>query len=286
MKNQEEFQLSVVSGNVKEAMHEAGAKSRDLWQVPIRGIYIQRGLNVRERNDAYRDHIRGLADSMKANGFYQDKPLACFVAMEEGRQVLYVADGHSRHEAALIAISEGANIETIPVVVKSSSTSEEDLTVALITSNSGTPLTPFETGVVCKRLQSFGWDEEGIATRTTLSLSYVKQLLALMGAPLGIRDMVRSGALSADNAIATLRKHGDKALPVLQKAMGGAEAKGKNKVTAKDLPGAALAKAVRKAAPEIFRTLQQVHEDPAFVKLQVGTRESLLNIIDSLPQGD
>ncbi len=93
------------------------------------------------------------------------------------------------------------------MVVKPNSSSLEDLTVSLVTSNGGKRLTPYELGMVAKRLEGFGWEPERIASRLLITEQYVEQLLMLMGAPLGLRQAVQAGHMSAANAVELLRKH-------------------------------------------------------------------------------
>ena len=78
----ENFEVQLVQGSTKKAMHSANASSRDLWQVEIESIRVIDNFNVRIKDDKYDAHIRALADSMKSEGFYQDKPLAGYVAKD------------------------------------------------------------------------------------------------------------------------------------------------------------------------------------------------------------
>jgi len=231
-----EFNLELTAGNMKAAMKESGATSSDLWKVPRASIRVIDGFNVRNSDDPeYVAHIRFLADSMKANGYYPDKPLSGFVARENDQDVIYLSDGHSRLSAVDLAVSEGCEIATIPVVVKPRGTSMEDLTVALFTSNTGKPLTPIETAAVCKRLVGFGMPEKTIAERLNLSKRYVDDLLALIGSPKAIRNLVTTGKVSATNAINAIHTHGDKAIAKLTAAVDTAQAAGGKKATAKHL---------------------------------------------------
>ena len=135
------FDKELTPGNVKAAMKESGAGSRDLWQVAPDKLRTMEGFNVRTRGDDHTAHIRSIADSIKANGYYQYQPLGGVVAVENGEQVIYIHAGHCRLEAALLAIAEGATLERLPVVVSPAGTSMEDLTVELVRGNSGKALT-------------------------------------------------------------------------------------------------------------------------------------------------
>jgi Predicted transcriptional regulators len=234
----DEFDLELVRGNVKKAMADAGAKSGDFWSVPPSMLRVIDGFNGRIRTPAYLEHLARIKDSIRENGYYQDKPLAGFVAKgENGDDVIYVTEGHTRFEAVRELIEEGVEIERVPVVVKPNGTTMEDLTFALVTSNEGRPFTTFETALMVKRLVGMGVDEATIAKRLGFKAgkAYVDDLLSLAGAPKAIRDMVIAEKISATLAIQELKKHGAKAVDRLKAAVAKAEASGKKKASAKHL---------------------------------------------------
>jgi ParB family chromosome partitioning protein len=209
---------NITAGNVKSAMGAAGAKSADLWMVPLADIRVMDNFNVRVHNKAYESHIEELKASILANGFLRDRALSGFVAKEGSENIIYVVDGHSRLEAVKRAVAEGAEITTLPVITKPAGTSAEDLLVGLVVSNSGKPLSPMEKAAVAKRLTGFGLDEKTIAGRFGVTAGYIKDLLMLMGAPKKIRDLVEDGKVSAANAVAAMKKHGDGAAEYLEDA--------------------------------------------------------------------
>lgn len=226
-------QIQFFPGGVKRATKEF--KSADLWKVPPSSLHRHPGFNVRTKGKAYEDRVRELADSMKANGYYADKPMAGYVANVDGEDVIIVTDGHTRLDAVELAISEGAQIEVVPVVTKPAGTSMEDLTIALVTSNNGNPLKPYEVAQVCKRLVDYGMDEATIAHRLGFTPTYVQNLLTLMGAPSAVRKMVEQDKVSATLAVETLRKHGREAQEILRQAAQQATDSGGSRVTAKQV---------------------------------------------------
>lgn len=231
-----EFKKELVAGNTKAAMKDAGATSRDLWMVERKKLKVLDGFNVRDlATPENKAHIQQLAASMLAEGFYQDKPLAGFVAQEGKKQIIYVTDGHCRLAAVDLAVKQGAEIERIPVVVKPQGTNPEDLAVALVRSNSGKPLSPYEIGLVCKRLVSYGMEVPGVAERLGYTPKYVTDLLALVGAPKKLRDMVSTGTVAATTAIEAIHAYGDAAVEKLTKAKEAAAARGKNRATRRDV---------------------------------------------------
>lgn len=276
----EEFDASLTAGNVKAAMKDAGAVSADLWQVAPDRLRVLEGFNARVKNDAYTARVRWIADSIKANGYYKDKPLSGFVARENGTDVIYVTGGHRRHEAVHLAISEGIEVPNVPVVIKPKGTGMEDLTVDLIVGNEGEPLTTYEQAVVCKRLAAFGWDSKEIARRVGYSTAqYVDGLLALAGAPLPIRKMVIESVISATTAIEAIKKHGDKATDVLLAAVVKA---GSGRVTAKAMPGAEFKKAVKKQAEPMYTALTKVQSDPGYAMLSGELRHLLEQLLKDI----
>lgn len=231
---QSEFALDLESGNVKKAME--GHKSNDTWNVPIGKLMVIDGFNVRPKDDEFFAARREYADTMKIAGFLRTKPLTVFIRRVDGDDQIVVVDGHTRLDAALLANSEGATIATIPCLTTAAGTSMEDLTVALINTNSGRPLAPYAKAQVCKRLINFGMDEAEIAKRLAFTPTYVSSLLALMAAPRAVHDMVVAGKVSATLAIETLKTHGKEASAVLKVATDKAETTGKNgRITKKDV---------------------------------------------------
>jgi len=274
--------LELVPGNVKATMKHAGATSADLWQVDYDQLHILPGFNVRERDEAYADHVKNIAGLMVVNGYYRDKPMAGYVANINGLSTIVVTDGHCRYEAIPLARAQGAEIGKIPVIIKPSGTSSEDLTVALATSNSGKALSPYELGTVCKRLQSFGWDEKTIAGRLNLTPTYIVDLLFLQGCPSGVRSLVQRGQVSAGMAIAAVRKDGEGAFDALNGAVEKASSQGKKKATAKDLEPD-WKREVKKAGPKLYEALAWVREDGGYHKLHENTRLLIDELMNSLP---
>lgn len=226
------FQESV-AGSIKPFMSAHSGKSRDLWFLPRAALREKEGFNVRTDTEEFKAKVREYADSIKANGFYPDKPISAFIEKEGDETVAYVTDGYTRLAAVDLAISEGAEIEMLPVVAVPPGTTAEDLTIGLVTKNAGRPLAPYEVGIVCKRLVDMGMDEKLIATRIAKSLPYVKNLLTLVSAPKSIRDMVTTGKVSATLAVETIKKEGSNAAKVLKAGVGAAQELGKSKVTKK-----------------------------------------------------
>lgn len=276
----EDFTRELTPGNTKAAMRAAGASSSDLWKVEPDRLRVLEGFNARVKNEAYTARVRWIADSIKANGYYPDKPLTGFVALEDGVEVIYVTGGHRRHEGVLLAIEEGADVGTVPVVIKPRGTSMEDLMVDLVVGNEGDPLTTYEQAVVCKRLAGFGWEPKEIARRLGYSTAqYVDGLLALAASPLALRKMVMENVVSATTAIEAIKKHGDKAVDVLLAAM--VKSAG-GRVTAKHMPQQEFKKAVKKQATAFYDAALKVQADPGFAGLSEEVRGILVALLEGI----
>lgn len=316
------FEKDLITGNVKKLMAELKAEfvtnvpaanqtkgagsSADLWKVPPQALRVMPGFNVRLPGPNLKAHIRDLADSMKREGYYQDKPISAIVLVDEdGQQRLYVTDGHCRLQAALLAIREGAPIKVVPVVTEEGRTTTlEDLTVKLYRGNTGKELPPFETGLVCHRLSRAGWPDAVIAERLGIKVQYVGGLLRLVTAPKALRDAVTSDEMAASEAISLLRKHGARgALEELtrMRAKAAAEAAAKQtdgdeeapaklvRLTARHASDANMKKAVKKYGSELYHAARQVKADPAYASLRDETRtllESLMARLEAAEAAD
>ncbi|MDE3022630.1 MAG: hypothetical protein KGI54_12350 [Pseudomonadota bacterium] len=277
-----EPEINLHPGAIKLAMKQAQASSRDLWQVSIEHLKIIENFNVRVKGKSYLEHIRSLADSMKREGYYQNKPLAGYVVREGNKQIIYVYDGHCRLEAIRLAMSEGMELPKIPVVVSQAGVAIEDLTVALVQGNNGKPLTPYETGVVCKRLSTYGLDITTIASRIGISTQYVNELLLLMSSPTQLRQLVMDEVVSATMAIEMLMQYGERALEKILEAQKNAQAAGKERITRKHLASHSFHKLVRKSANNLYTAITEVKADPGYAGLSESTREKLEVLINKL----
>jgi len=232
--------IALAAGATAAAMKEAGAASGKLFLVPVDKIKLIPGFNVRVDSPDYRAHRDMIADSIATNGFDETKPLAGYVAKEGDDNVIYVTDGHTRLDAvSVVNGTDGATkIDKLPVIVRSTAPSLTDLTVMLHTNNTGRPLSPFELGVVVKRLlKEDGADKKTIAGKLGVTPRYLDDVLLLVNSPKEIRTAVLNGQVSATLAIQELRKAGDTVLKAVERitaAVEKATKSGKAKATAKD----------------------------------------------------
>ncbi|OIQ81714.1 hypothetical protein GALL_365050 [mine drainage metagenome] len=277
-----DYALELVRGSVKAAT--AGHKSSDLWKMPIDEIYEIPGFNVRVRGAAFEARVRAIADSILADGFHVNKPLAVFPMRLGDKSVFAVYDGYTRLAAARLARSEGADISVLPCVSAPEGTSQEDLTVALYTDNTGEPLAPYELALVCKRLVGFGWEVGDVCKRLSISEKYAHDLLFVVAAPKAVRDLVASARVSLGEATKILRQHGADAPAVLHAMVDRAQAEGKSAATAKHAPGARYTRTVRKSAPAMADTLRSIRNDRGYKSLEGELRAKIDDLLKQLDE--
>ncbi|KAK1548202.1 hypothetical protein Q3G72_014445 [Acer saccharum] len=171
-----------------------------------------------------KDHVRRLADAFKRGAVFP--PLD--VSVEDG--ALEVVDGQHRHEAALLAIGEGAEIRTLEC--RQFRGNDEDKVFLQISSQDGLKMTPLVLGDRYKKLVAWGWSVDAIAERAGKSGQHVRDSIKLAEAPMAVRKMVEKGEVSADVARTAVKKHGNAAGGVLRSDLDAAQAAGKTRVTA------------------------------------------------------
>lgn len=226
---------SWTAGSRDKAVSAVSAQrvDRTIFKIEPDKLTVLPDFNPRIETEALRARVRYIADSIKANGFYAHKPIACIIIKQDGQDVIVPYDGHTRLKGAKLAISEGYPLETVYISVAPAGTTLEDVTVGFVTNNTDGTLQPLEIGFVCKRLQGYGLDNTTIAKRLGLSVAYVGQLFELVGSDKKIRDMVSEGKVSATLAVQTIKAEGEHAAEVLKEAVQTAEQQGKVKATAK-----------------------------------------------------
>lgn len=210
------------AASINDAITATGAKkSGKLLLVPIDKIHIVPGFNLRVTDTPdYQKGIGELALSIEQEGFYASKPISGFAAEMDGETVIALIDGHRRYAAAMMAIARGADIETLPVVLKDPKVTDLDLAVSLHKENASVPLTMLERAVLAHRMLRSGESEDDVAARLQVTTRHVNDLKVLIAAPRAIRDLIKEGKLSATEAVVQLRKDstGAKLLEAAEKA--------------------------------------------------------------------
>lgn len=269
-----------------KAFKSGNRRSDAMYLVAPEQLQVDPAFNVRVETDAYRSHLREIVESIKTEGFRIDKPISAYLRKDEDGgddDVLVIVDGHTRYAAALQAIKEGVEIERVPVIVMPKSTDANELTASLVISNSGRPLSPYETALVVKRLMKGGFTEAEVGRKLSKSASYVNGLVALAAVPHKLAMLVAHDRVAAATVIEMLPTHGaERAYEILAAALEEVEAKGKTKVTRIALPGAKQKRALSQNAPRLYALAQQVKADPGYTGLAPETRDALVALLVEL----
>ncbi|MGC2970373.1 transcriptional regulator [Paraburkholderia aspalathi] len=260
----------IVTGNTKAAVKAAGGGSSDLWTVPPDQIHYDVRDNVRPLDPG---RVRHVANLIKENGYDRKKPLGCFVRKVDGEDLIFVYEGQHRYHGALLAITEGAHIERLPIVIdEAKSVSRVNLIYAGITNNDSEKLTPLQLAEKVIELQDLGEPNATICRRLNVTDQTIRDVLLLAHAPAALHKLVRDKVVSSTLAIDEIRAHGgEKALDRLQNAATEAKAVGKAKVTKKALAKPTTHKVTDAHAKQLLQALQSVLHDPIFGKLSPGT---------------
>ncbi|MEP7012098.1 MAG: ParB/RepB/Spo0J family partition protein [Acidobacteriota bacterium] len=136
------------------------------------------------------DKLEELADSIRTQGIIQPLVVA---ATGEGR--FLIVAGERRWRAA-----RRAGLTEVPVVIREVSGDRHLLELALVENLQRSDLNPIEEAEALLALQGFGLQHEEIAARVGKSRSAVSNSLRLLKLPDDVRDLMRSGALTAGQA--------------------------------------------------------------------------------------
>jgi len=216
-------------------------------------------------------YIRGMADAIKECGNEMFPPITI---TQEGDKIAVMA-GWCRRRAHLLAMEEGAPIKGIACLAAGKKKPEE-VTLDILTSNSGLPLSAMERAKAIKRLLSFLWSPSDIAKKTGWSVTTVNNLIALHDSPDAILEMVKSGQVSATLATKLIKEKGaDEAVKELEGAIESSAKAGKKKATQGDL-NRVKTKSVnwRKHGPACHKLLNAIYELP--VNRRKGELDALI----------
>jgi len=207
----------------------------DQYKIDPRKLQIKEGWNSRDFSDpANQQHIEELSKSIAEVGVKR----ALVVSVEN--DIPYVVDGECRYRAIMLAIKNGHEVKTVPVVGEDRFANDADRIFGQILYNSGKALTGIEQAKVFKRLLDLGWLQQDIAKKAGISGGRVSQLLELLTLPVVLQKFITEGKASASMVLATFKKHnGDVALTVaeLSGAVANAEAQGRKRAMPKDTEG-------------------------------------------------
>ena len=271
--------------SARGSLKELAVKRGNLLFFKPEQIHIVDGWNCRiyDTPEAI-ESDRELKESIRENGVLE--PLTVY--QKDGK--ICLSNGHRRLRQVRELIAEGVEIESVAVIVEGRGTDEADHILSQITRNSGRPLTPYEQGLVFKKLIGFGWDEAQIAKKTGFSRTHVTNMLNLHEAPVEVQAMVKSGQVSASLASKVVRESPDTetAKQTLRDALGVANEAGKDRVTEQHVAAVVPQKAASKRASMktalrgVFDHAEFDTEDPEKVMITISGAdyETLRHILE------
>lgn len=263
---------------------KVGAKRDDsFYRFDPNALVVRTDLNIRFQTAKLKERIRLLANDMKVNGFRTDRPLTCFIDRINGVDELVIVDGHTRLAAVRIAISEGAEVESVPVCLLPKSTSMSDIQAAQVRSNTGTAYGMLETAIGVARLANRGHSPDECAQLIGVTATHIDNLMVLAAAPKALQLMIANEQVSASTVIAAIRDLGaENALRTLVASIMKAQEKGRTKVTAKMLPGATYKRELKRSAPQLFDAAEKIMSEPAFATLSAEVRAPFEELVSKL----
>jgi ParB/RepB/Spo0J family partition protein len=214
----------------------------DLFHMDPQKIVIRHGWNSRDfelpENQA---HVDQLAESIREVGVKE--PLSGY--HEEGEFIL--TNGESRFRAILKLISEGHNVETVPVQPEPRHATEAEHVLSQIIRNSGKPFTPIENARVFARLIGLGMTNRDIAAKVGMTPERVAQIAKLDSVTPTVREHIKKGEITSTlvQRIQSKAKDANEVEEQVVEAIKTAQADGKKKATPKH---AAPRKAIPKRA--------------------------------------
>lgn len=219
-----------MSAEPKYGIKSVAVGRQDLFRLPLDALHIKPDWNARDtETESYKAGIAELSRSIAIVGVKQ--PITVY--WEDNKA--FVSDGHRRYAAAKLAVANGAEVKSVPVQTEDRYSDEADRVFSQIVRNAGTPLTPMEQARVFKHLLDLGWSTDDISSKSGITAARVRQILDLLLMPEPVKEMVRSGDVSASHAATIVRQADTPAAAVktLTDAREVAKAEGKSKVTPK-----------------------------------------------------
>lgn len=203
-------------------------------RVPLDKLAVLPGFNTRVKDAEYNERVTGIAESIVANGFFDDKPFA--VTMLPNDDTVYIYDGEHRFDASKQALLDGAEFpDGLPVAWAKDGATVKDLTIHLAHGNNGERLNMVELAAVVRRMQGLGMDKAEIAGALGRTARHVDNLFVLADANQQVKKAVASGKIAGAEAVKLLRKDKSTAAAKIAEAVKKAEEKGKAKATPKTM---------------------------------------------------
>jgi hypothetical protein len=203
-----------------------------IFWVDPRILKVEPGFNIRFEGPELDAHIDEMKSAYRAGAIFPAVDIRV-----DGDDTILV-DGHCRRRMYLELIEEGEDIKKVEA--RAYTGNDADRVAHMLGSAQGKPLSTLEQGLCYLRLERFGWTRSQIIARSGKSATHVDQALMLANSNSDVQNMVASGEVSARNAVALLREHGERTGEVLAPMVEKAKREGKSKVTTKTIGGRAI----------------------------------------------
>lgn len=247
----------------------------DQYKIDPRKLQIKEGWNTRDFDDpANKSHIEELAKSIAEVGVKR----ALIVSMEG--DVPFVVDGECRYRAVMLAIQNGADIKTVPVVGEDKLANDADRLFGQYLYNSGKPFGPIENARLFKRLVDMGWAQKDIAAKSGMTGGRISQILKLNTLPASIQQLIVEGKVSSGFALSVWEKHNqnlEAAFAELTAAVAEAEASGRGKASPKDTEDGKKKKEKKEANQTLKSYLKELVAE-AYADERVDESENMVTL--------
>jgi ParB-like chromosome segregation protein Spo0J len=246
-----------------------GQKNRKLYLYQVDPMLLQEeeGFNLRYYDDPkVVAHIEAFCESYMADRYV---PPMVVRALDGGRIV--IIEGHCRRRGVQLAVARGAKIPLVSVIPFRGNDTER--VEVMLRSAQGLKLEALDIARGYLRLLEMGFKTTDIAASQGKTVARVEQLLTLATAGPEVHDLVRTGAVSADFAIETLRAHGEQAGAILSQKLEVARQEGRQRVTKSEGQGRAVP---RKTVDTVFARVEYaIAQVPATLRKQTEALQAI-----------
>lgn len=232
-----------------------GVRTGNLFNVALHLLNEEPGFN--ERNyDApeVQAQIRRFADAYTKGEYVPN------LVVRLNGSTIYIVEGHLRRRGALLAVSEGAVIDSLSCAQFLGD--DADRIAFMVSSSQGLALNAVGRARAYLRLSRLGLTNDQIAEKVGMTSTHVMQYLTLASANRDVQGAVERNEIAFSLAIDIVRDHGDDAGKVIATALTDAKAAAEQKAaTAKPVKHRATTKV--KAAKAVKVTRKVIAVSPA-----------------------
>lgn len=206
----------------------------DLYKIDPRNIVVVDGFNCRKN---FGD-IDKLAAEIKAQGVLN--PISVIPFKDEGGNDKYrLVDGERRYRAVMKLLNEGdTEIQRIPALFLSKSLSEEDMLIQQALRNEGDQFTPYEWGLLAKRLMDkCGLTMKEVSEKLGINIGTISRYLGYLELDPRLSGLIRDRLISGPNLDRVLNAYNgneEAAYKEINKLLKSMEEKGATKVSLRD----------------------------------------------------